>query len=252
MIKNTKIWVNIAFWYYKARLDCLRKNIVSIQSIETANTKIIIDSNVKFDIDLNVQINQHHLENPFDLTWKHKNYLQDFLDSDFTHFIYNEDDHIITNDNIKYWIYNIDKLKDSGFLHGFIRVEYKKDNPYAIDHCIKPRILKTLYIDDLQYISLRQPYQGIMIMDKDMVIEHINSPCYTINGISKKLRYRESANSDYAYFNVPTGFKHRLLTNFDDPNSCLIHHCTNTYINQKKQIHEYVTIPHLQTDRLDT
>jgi hypothetical protein len=230
-----KLWVNIAFHYKEHRLPYLNKVIDSILQIPSEETRIIVNSNEAFEC--KVPVHQIlGMTNNWDLTWAHKLYLNDFLKSDFTHFVYTEDDHVLTPELMDYWITNRELMKSKGFLPGMHRVEYNNNNVYSVD-CTHKQQFKEVVIDGKRFASLQQPYQGLMVMDRELVEQHVKSKSYTYTTCSYRFGYAESANSEYIYDDVPPGFVHRLLVPIDNFSECWIHHCANNYCTQPGTAH---------------
>jgi hypothetical protein len=231
-----KLWVNIAFHYKPERLQYLNKVIDSIVQIPTEETRIIVNSNESFEIQ-GASVHQVlGMSNNWDLTWIHKQYLKDFLSSGFTHFVYTEDDHVLTTQLMDYWVKHRELFREKGFLPGMHRVEYNNNKVYSVD-CTQKQLYREIVINGESFASLEQPYQGLMVMDRELVEEHIKSKSYTYNTSSYRFGYAETANSEYIYDNVPQGFLHRLLVPIDRFSDCWIHHCANNYCTKSGTMH---------------
>jgi hypothetical protein len=223
-----KLWVNISFLYDKNKLSLFNNVKDSILNIKTEETKIIINSNFNFSNDLNIQIFNN--SNLLDLAYEHKKSMHDFLESDFTHFLYIEHDMLFTENHLKYWLEYRYKLKEFNFLPAFHRFETKNNKSYSVD--ITQKAFNIITINNEKYISLFEPYQGLMLMDKELVKEHIDSGFDKVKSIHT-FGHLESANSAYIYCNVPNGFLHRLLLPIKDFKKSLIHHTDNKYCNME-------------------
>ena len=83
-----KLWINVCYHHVEERFENFKQLLENLKSLKTEKTKIIINTNTEIDCDLPINISL--LQDPYHLTWEHKKYMQSFLDSDFTHFMYLE------------------------------------------------------------------------------------------------------------------------------------------------------------------
>ena len=97
-----KLYVNICFHYVEERLKFLDEVIESVLEIPTEQTVIIVNSNELFKCEGVVNV-AHGLKDPYHLTWEHKKYMEEFLKTDYTHYVYLEDDMKITAKTMAYW-----------------------------------------------------------------------------------------------------------------------------------------------------
>ena len=178
------------------------------------------------------------------LTWAHKCRMLDFKETTYTHFAYLEDDMVLTQDLMDYWIQTREQFKkrNLNFIPGFLRVEYNQGRAYSTDVTKEYKVNDlTRLIADQSYASLPQPYQACFVMDRELVEEHITSPsfsfetCQKIPGAANKTR--ERANFGNMYENVPEGFTHRMLVPLDLFVSCWIHHGADNYVNMPNTLH---------------
>jgi hypothetical protein len=189
---------------------------------------------------INVEIHSPtYLGHPYLLSWCHMAVFKKIFleDPSITHFMYLEDDICITPTNIEYWLQGRNELKGSGLIPSFLRYEHKKELPelYSTDST-KPSLFKDLpkinINIDYCHINLPNPYQGMYLLDRELMFEHINGasacPEYSPWGI------REKAAAGLTFANIPTGFTSRNALGYDlntktiDPKS-LIHHTPNNY-----------------------
>jgi len=227
-----KLYVNICFHYVEERLQYLDKVINSIQKIPTKETLIIVNSNERFECEGVVYV-AHGLKDPYHLTWEHKKYMVEFLKTDYTHYVYLEDDMEITKQTMDYWIETRQLFKENNanFLPAIHRIEYDNDGvPYSLDCTKKINFinLQKVMIGDQAFASLPEPYQGMFIMDRELVQEHMNTQSYYI-GQNRGYGIRESANLGNMYENVPDGFSHRALVPLEKFERCWVHHNSNNY-----------------------
>lgn len=200
-------------------------------------------SNIRQACDLsNLEIvTPSHLGHPFLLTWIHRHIFQNLLEQDagFTHYMYAEDDILITRDNINYWLEASELLASTRFLPAFFRYEINSDRSI-----VSTDITRSLRVGDLYklrtshgtMIQFPNPYQGMYLLDteglRELLYTAAGSPDYGCWGI------REKAAQGLCFWNVPAGSTSRYLVATDgehllnevriDPRA-LIHHMPNNY-----------------------
>jgi hypothetical protein len=178
------------------------------------------------------------LGHPLLLTWAHFPVFKDlFRDDSFSHFMYLEDDTLITRKNINYWIEGRELLRSHGLIPSFLRVEKKANNdewfssdcphPFYIYGLPRVRVKK-----NLGFINLPELYQGMYLMDRELMFEHLNGPTYSPN--SGVWGIQEKAAQGVTFANVPKGFTTRnlvpyALDTYQVDERCLIHHLPNNY-----------------------
>jgi len=254
-----KLYTVIAFHYVEKRLQYLERTLSWLIDINTDHTKIVIQTNDVTDSQhkklkmllsnqpKNVEIEidtVRDLKDPFMLTWAHKCRMLDFKESTYTHFAYLEDDMVLTQDLVNYWVKTraVFQKRDRNLIPGFFRVEYKEGRAYSVDIKTPYRVndLTKLTLDR-NYVSLPHPYQGCFLMDRELVEEHISSPSFnpeTCRRIPNTANdTRERANFGNTYENIPEGFKHRMMVPLDIFVECWIHHCADTYVNMSDTLH---------------
>lgn len=235
-----KIWVNTTFYLRGEHEDVtlndetifnLRKVIESIRQIPSCETRITVDSNCPLDLDAEIRVTQH-LNNTFDLTWKHKGDFGKLLDLGFTHFIYLENDMLMIPGLFKYWVETKNNIGNYGFIPGFIRIEYDCNNViHCVDISAQQNLDNSINIGGKTYISPTHPYHGMMIMDREMIEHHMSSRGCAWETSSGLYGYPESANGEYIHELVPQGYGHRVLIPVDNIQECFIHHLPNKYVN---------------------
>lgn len=198
---------------------------------------------------------------PFLLTWSHFDIFKRLIDdSSITHFMYLEDDLLITRDNFNYWQEGLETLAPLGLIPSFFRIELKASDSkwYSSDAQEKFRFRKLPKVyknPDYVFINLPHPYQGMYLLTRELMMEHLkgqsSNPDFGIWGI------RERAGHGLTFQNVPKGFTSRNLVGFDlktqkiDPR-CFIHHLPNNYANRMPPdgklgtiaIDEVIVMPH--------
>jgi len=179
------------------------------------------------------------LGHPFLLTWCHMNIFRERFtqDTSISHFLYLEDDIDIRVNNITYWLKGREALRPYGLIPSFMRYEYQAGHSekYATDFgkmLTYTSLRKITATRDTAYVNLPNPYQGMYLLDRELMQEHLDGPSsapeFGTWGI------REKAAAGITFLNVPAPFLSRNLVGYDrlagqvDPN-CLIHHIPNNY-----------------------
>jgi hypothetical protein len=236
-----KLWVNVCFHYVEKRVKHFYKLIENLKSVDA---KFIINSDINFDNTLPIDV--AILSNPYYLTWEHKKYMQKFLDSDYTHFAYLEGNVEITKKNLDYWesTKEIFEKNNLNFIPGLHRVQIVNGQTYSLDCTRQVSKIPSLELEGKKFISLPEPYQGMFIMDKQMVKEHIQSE-YFIIGQKGWWGIRESANLGNTFVNVLNGFNHRVLMPLDNFEDTLIPHFGTNYHSDPMSPHAKIKIENL-------
>jgi len=182
-----------------------------------------------------------HLGHPYLLTWSHFYTFRELFNADesISHFMYLEDDIFITEKNIGYWLKSREVLRTSMVIPSFLRYEEKEGSIelYATD--VKTRssfdnLPKIKESEIYYYLNLPQPYQGMYLLDRELMYEHLTGP----SSIPERTPWgiREKAAAGLTFVNVPKGCNSRNFIGYDlnsnciDPNS-LIHHLPNNYVD---------------------
>lgn len=130
------------------------------------------------------------------LTWAHKLLLREAVRHNYYDFyVYSENDMVFTSENFLYWFFYKDKLKPLNLEPGFCRYESYGDRlvpfdnhrvwqlngptkdvwgsrPYYVESYLTP-------LDDfVGFVSLGNPYMGMMILDQDMAEKYVESQSF--------------------------------------------------------------------------
>lgn len=157
--------------------------------------KELISSNVTFN---SIQVIVASEEwRGYSLTWAHKGLLREaVLNKYYDFYIYTENDMCFTSENFLYWFLYKDKLKQLNLEPGFCRYEsYGSlmvpfdnhrvwqinkptrdvwgDRPYQVNAHLTP--LDSWFVG---FISLGNPYMGMMILDQEMAERYISSQSF--------------------------------------------------------------------------
>jgi hypothetical protein len=232
-----KLYVNICFHYVEERLKYLDEVITSVNEIPTEQTIIIVNSNELFECEGVVNV-AHGLKDPYHLTWEHKKYMQEFLKTDYTHYVYLEDDMKLTTKSMDYWkqTKSLFKSLNLNFIPAMHRIEYSDGIAYSLDATRKPGPCDAIILEGQKFVFLPEPYQAMFIMDREDVIEHLNSQFANI-GEYHSYGIRESANLGNMYVNVPKGYSHRAVVPVEGFERCWVHHVANNYVDNLNTPH---------------
>ena len=237
-----KLWVNLCFYYVEDRLPNFRRTIKNLATIP--NIKIIIDSNINFDDTLDIRVKE--LSDPYNYTWEHKNYMAEFLDSDYTHFAYIEGNLDVTKKTFDYWNHarHLFLKHHLNFIPAIHRIQKDKEgNIYSLDCTHHQRHRPLVEVEGEKFTFLSEPYQGMFIMDRELVEEHIHSQYFSF-GQKQSYGIRESANLGNMYVNVPEGYPHRAALPLNmEP--CMVEHFGTDYHNNPSSPHAKIRIESL-------
>jgi hypothetical protein len=209
--------------------------LLSIQSLIKENTTIVKSCENGHD---------------FLLTWSHFSLMKKNL-NEFTHFLYLEDDIEFSRKNLNYWIDAREKLKYTGLIPGFFRIEKINDFDVYSTDVIKPMSLYDCGLIDVEnsetFISIVYPYQGMYLFDRELMNEFLESkdfnPDFSQNPSTKSWNrtnfgIREKSALGLTYISVPAGFNSRIVLPFNFINgvlhdTCFVHHLPNNYATDK-------------------
>lgn len=246
-----KLVIVICFFYNKKKIEHLKKNLDQISSYKFKKNLTIITNALenfqKKEINkiLKSKINNYEIleikDLPDDnlLPWYSLNIMkQKFKQTSNSHFMYLEDDILISDKNIFYWIYFRNVLKKFGLIPGFLRYEKNKNIVYSVDNPKKIRVSKNPHIyssnKKFGFINSKYPYHAMYFMDRELMKNYLTSNAVSFDfgfynrSIKSLYPIKEQLNISYAYIDVPKGFHNRLVIPF----------------NNKKEILDYCLIKH--------
>ena len=241
----------ICFFYNKKKFNNLKKTLSQISSYKFKKKLVIItnflDNTQKKELNkiIKSKINNYQIQEIKNLPdynllpWFSINVMKEnFKKKDNTHFMYLEDDILISNKNIFYWIYFRNILKKFRLIPGFLRFEKNKNKMISVDNPQKIKISKNPHIFDSNkefgFINSKYPYHAMYLMDRELMRDYLKSNAikfdHAFHNKSMKSLYpiKEQLNISYAYINIPKGFHNRLMIPF----------------NYKKEILDYCLIEH--------
>jgi len=188
-----------------------------------------------------------YLGHPFLLTWSHLSIFREVFESDTSasHFLYLEDDICISKDNINYWLKSREDLREKKLVPSFLRFEIAELSTQKfvtdITRVTSIRKLPKHWVNkDYIFLNFPEPYQGLYMMDRELMDEFLRSkaaiPEYSKWGI------REKAAAGLTFVNVPRGFKSRNCVAYSIKeksiiSDSLVHHISNSYVNDPKTKH---------------
>jgi hypothetical protein len=259
-MKISKLVIAVSFHFKEERIPFLNKIIENI-SLMDVNYEIFIFTNSHGmenieklkEVFFNLKINNYkilsptYLGHPFLLTWSHLSVFREVFESDIhaSHFLYLEDDICITKENIRYWLKSREDLREVNLVPSFLRFEISKLSPHKfvtdITRVNSIRKLPKYWVNkDYIFLNFPEPYQGLYMMDRELMDEFLESkaviPEYSKWGI------REKAAAGLTFVNVPKGFKSRNCVAYSVKDKSiisdsLVHHISNSYVNDPNTKH---------------
>jgi len=256
-----KLIIVICFFYNKKKIENLKKTLNQISSYRFKKNLTIITSPLEnshrkeLNKILRSKINNYQIleiKNLPDynlLPWYSLNVMrQYFKKKSNSHFLYLEDDILISDKNIFYWIYFRNILKKFGLIPGFLRYEKNKNTTFSVDNPKKIKISKNPHIYSLNkkfgFINSKYPYHAMYLMDRELMKNYLTSNAvkfdFAFHNKSIKSLYpiKEQLNISYAYINVPKGFHNRMMIPFNHRkeilNYCLVKHNEIKYSKSNK------------------
>lgn len=249
-MKIEKIAIAVTFFYVAERLKYLhgiasefaglgdRYKVFVVTNSTDPEERARIAAVFAPDADLEI-VSPTLMGHPYLLTWCHFDVFRRLFNEEpgYTHFMYLEDDIKVTRENITYWLQGREALRRHGLLPSFMRYEVKQGDStrYSTDVTQPIRFAsapKIVVAPGYCYINLRHPYQGMYLLDRELMQEHLTggsaSPDFG------PWLIRETATQGLTFSKVPKGFRSRNLVGYDlsqghiDP-AALIHHTPNNY-----------------------
>jgi len=259
-INSIKIAICITFHYNEHRLKYLEKVINEFDNLGlNINITIITNTNDPLVLTKIKNFVFHNISNiyfftpiglghPYLLAWSHLEiFRKQVLDESFTHFLYIEDDILITKKNIDYWLINREILRPYGLIPSFFRYEINNFNKkfYSSD-VVKPISIYDCKLfkisENKSFINIPYPYQGLYFLDRELLLEHLNGPSscpdfdHNDSGLFRIQSHDMRARAAFCltFINIPKGYRSRNVlllngTNIDE--ACLVHHLPNNYTN---------------------
>lgn len=257
-----KLAICVTFFYNEEKINILRKVCKEFNNLaQNIDVTIITNENDSKKINnLRISLEEilkdfkihsvQDLQHPKFLPWSHLVVMrQKILDDSFTHFLYLEDDILLTKENIIYWINARNALRPYNLIPSFLRTEinFKDKEVYVVDSTKQNDFKKTPKVfsknKEIAFVNLLFPHQPIYLYDKELMNEYFNgapsNPDFAI--ISARDHYQgivERLDLMLTHYNVPQGFLHRAVAPVDYKNKiikdyCLVKHLSNKYANMQ-------------------
>lgn len=158
---------------------------------DSETLKELLEPNVKLN-SINIVVASEQWEG-FSLTWAHKDLLREaVVNKLYDFYVYTENDMVFTSENFLYWFYWKDRLKKLNLEPGFCRYENFNsklvpfdnhevwqlnkptdavwgDRPYEVESYLTPND------EFVGFVTLGNPYAGMMILDQEMAEQYILS-----------------------------------------------------------------------------
>lgn len=255
-LKSVKLQIVICSYYQKKRLKFLKKVISNLVELNVKKKITVVTNSLSVQDKFNIKktlkeyikfFKIHEIGELPDtnlLPWHCLNLLKKkYKDKSNSHFLFLEDDILINQKNINYWLSSRDLIKKNNFIPGFLRIEIKNNSKYLIDRKKKIIIRKTPRLFDVRnkllFINNRFPYHAMCLMDRKLMNELIANKSAGIDyGFHHKIMrnlypIKELSNILIGYLNVPVGFYNRFFFPYiikeNIPDYCLVEHLDKKY-----------------------
>jgi len=219
--------------------------------------KELVEANVCFN-SLTIVVAPESYEG-YSLTWAHKALLREaVINKYYDFYIYSENDMVFTRDNFLYWFFYKDKLKQLNLEPGFCRYESYGSKLVPFDnHRVwslngatrdvwgtRPYYCETYLtpLDDfIGFVSLGNPYMGMMILDQEMADQYVRSQSSDPINSFELTQFRcwplaDRSSMGLAFENLRPGQEHRRVVPVIKKDNCvqiapcgLLEHCDTKY-----------------------
>lgn len=186
------------------------------------------------------------LGHPYLLTWIHRQVFTELYaqDASITHFLYLEDDTLVLPRNVAYWLRGRELLRKTRQYPSFVRYELRRGDgrAYVVDQAESQCMRALPYLtvsEEYAFINLPNPYQGMYLLDRELMGEFLRSPA--VNPDYGVWNIREKAAQGLTFVAVPKGFYSRNLTGYlrkqglPDPD-CLVRHLPANYTHSPQYV----------------
>ena len=168
----------------------------------------------------------------YHLPWAHKRLFRAGLSDDrFSHFLYLEDDLRFTAEAFSYRSRFREPLALHGLLPGFVRYETRDGERFVVDQQRRQGVeesgrghvvLREAGSGEVLFVSLENPYQGMYLLDRELLVEHLTGSPARSRVLSRGIRWpngehrmsalvRERAAMGPILDAVPSGFRSRTV-----------------------------------------
>lgn len=149
-----------------------------------------------------VTVNTSGMTDPFELTWVHKDLIQNRFDrfGENDAFLYLEHDQLFTQNNLDYFSASAQSLLERFIRPSFIRIELSshaggwvytdaKESPHNSGH-------QAIEVDEVEWIENPLPYAGMYLMAYPDMARHLDSP--SCSNVKSRLRFPMYGTSERA------------------------------------------------------
>ena len=237
--------IAITFFYVDERLSYLHTMSRHLDAL-ARKVKIFVITNVADsfahdrikaaigDMDIEIVV-PNWLGHPYLLTWVHREvFKQQHETQAFSHYLYVEDDLEVKPDNILYWARAREDLKPYGLVPSFLRYELSPAGHWVSTDVTKGFSIREspqVKMGERYYVNLRQPYQGMYLMDRELMSEFVSSPAFSPD--FGHWHIREKATQGLTFYKVPKNCFSRnfvgYLSGVGIDSGALVHHLPNNY-----------------------
>lgn len=261
--QDSKLLVTIPCHFRPSRLIHFAEVIRTLAEFPVKSLTVMILTNTNHNHELDIlrslvapyNIKNHYftiktaqdLYSPHDLCWAHRTILKEYFcvqQSEYTHFIYHEDDTRFSYQNFCYFLHGRECLRSLGLLPSFVRVEFnqEKSRYYSTDQQQQMSFHNRPSIDNGQaiFVPVDSVYNAIYILDHELAYEFISSRSFDMEK-SREISYwgtLERATLGLSAENIPAGYLSRYVVlvnkgNRSPTSASWIYHLPNNYTDNK-------------------
>ena len=201
-----------------------------------------------------------NLPDPWLLPWCHKYLITDNFvatNSSYTHFIYIEDDILLSYENFVYFLHYRERLKSQRLIPSFQRIEYNTvDNRlYLLDQIAVSDFSarNRVEMDGYAFVNVDYPHNAMYIMDRDLALEYVKSRSFD-RELSREVQPEwgicERSAMALCFEDPPPGFKHRYVSpvnikTLTTPCWSWVYHIANNYSADRYKPFAKTRVDHL-------
>ena len=193
----------------------------------------------------------------YDLCWAHRDVVANLFNvqrSEYTHFIYHEDDIRFSFQNFCYFLYGREYLRSSGLIPSFVRVEFNSEKLafFSTDQWEQMDLKDRPIIDDEQmaFVPIDSVYNALYVLDHELAFEFVNSKSFDRER-SKEISswgIPERASLGLCVENIPPGYLSRYVVPVSKTNRCpatcsWTYHLPNTFTNNQSPDNPFGKLP---------
>jgi hypothetical protein len=262
--REAHILCAITFHFDSAHLGFLAEVLRSLSAFPVAAMDVVVVTNTLREQDLarlrslcgdmpsgkNGSIRSYgELDHPHHLTWYHKEIISSEFVKDnqnrYSHFIYLEDDILLSFANFCYFMEFREILRPFGLLPAFLRAEYSANLGALVASdafwSVYVPVQSHIRLNDTVLVNLPNPYNPCFILDLELAEEYVRSPSFDRDASQAVCRWgvRERAAMGLCLENVPPPFQTRYLVPVSRrtgklPEFPRISHLPNNYANDPR------------------